>query len=152
MTMVMKGGVVSHRDLAELRDQVLMLIKTEGDRVDAILSEHDVRYGQRFDAQEAALKAALTAAEKAVAAALAAAERASLSTQAAADKAVQKAELANDQRFGTIVEKLDGVAAQVGLLAGTGSGLKAGWGYLVAAVAAIAAIISTVSLLLRLRS
>jgi hypothetical protein len=149
--MVVKAGVVSHRDLADLREQVLTLIKTEGDRVDAILAEHDVRYEQRFRAQGEALSAALTAAEKAVAAALAAAEKASASTQAAADRAVQKAEIANDQRFGTIVEKLDAVAAQVGLLAGTGTGLKAGWGYLVAGIAVLATIISTVGLLLKMK-
>jgi len=55
--------------------------------------ERDLRYEQRFAAQQEALGAALDAAEKAVAAAL-----------AAADRAVSKAEVANEKRFDSVNE------------------------------------------------
>jgi hypothetical protein len=53
----------------------------------------DLRYQQRFDAQEAALRAALLAAEKAVGTALTAAE-----------KAVNKAEISAEKRFEAVNE------------------------------------------------
>jgi septation ring formation regulator EzrA len=137
VTHALSSHPVTHDDLLELRDRLLRIVETEGSRVNALLAEHDVRYEQRFRAQGEALSAALTAAEKAVAAALAAAEKASASTQAAADRAVQKAEAANEQRFGTIVEKLDSVRVEVSLITNTGAGLKAGWQYLIAALAAV---------------
>jgi len=58
-----------------------------------LIEERDLRYQQRFDAQEQALQAALIAAEKAVTAALAAAE-----------KAVNKAETAAEKRFESVNE------------------------------------------------
>lgn len=140
---------VTHTDLVELRSQLAGLrtelierMEKEGKRIDGLFSEHDVRYGQRFDAQVLALNAALVAAEKAVAAALAATKETNLAAQQAADRAVQKAEIANEQRFGQINEKLDaGVerdaafSKQLSLIVGSGTGLKAGWGYLVAGLA-----------------
>lgn len=143
--------------LVALRTELLERMENEGARIDGLFSEHDTRYGQRFDAQERALNAALVAAEKTVTAALAATKESNAAAQAAADRAVQKAEIANDQRFGTIVEKLDSVAAQVAplsgtvekldavvaqvaLLSGTGKGLNAMWGYIVGGLAVISII------------
>jgi len=58
-----------------------------------IQEQKDLQHAQRFEAQQLALRDALTAAEKAVAAALAAAE-----------KAVSKAEVANEKRFESVNE------------------------------------------------
>jgi hypothetical protein len=63
-------------------------IASLGERLDATIIGNDRGYNQRYQAQEAAVSAALTAAEKAVNAALAAAE-----------KAVGKAEEAANDRF-----------------------------------------------------
>lgn len=74
------------------------------DRLDA---ERDLRYQQRFQAQNEAVSAAMAAAEKAIAAALIAAE-----------KAVGKAEVATEKRFDAVNEfrqSLNDIAAlQVG--------------------------------------
>ena len=59
----------------------------------ALIDERDVRYNQRFQAQQEALTAALSAAKEAVAAAL-----------LAADRAVSKAELAAEKRFESVNE------------------------------------------------
>ena len=133
-------AIAAHADLMDMRDRLLKIVEDEGARVNALLAEHDVRYEQRFRAQGEALSAALTAAEKAVAAALAAAEKASAFAQAAADRAVQKAEIANDERFKSFGEKIDELTRVVNLSTGSGSGLKAGWGYLVGALAAVSII------------
>ena len=133
-------AIATHADLMDMRDRLLKIVEDEGARVNALLAEHDVRYEQRFRAQGEALSAALTAAEKAVAAALAAAEKASAFAQAAADRAVQKAEIANDERFKSFGEKIDELTRVVNLSTGSGSGLKAGWGYLVGALAAVSII------------
>jgi hypothetical protein len=69
----------------------------------ALLDSYDLRYQQRFDAQQEALVAALNAQKEAVAAAL-----------MAADRAVAKAELANDKRFDSVAAELDRVAATTG--------------------------------------
>jgi DNA-binding SARP family transcriptional activator len=66
------------------------------ERVNALrtlIDERDVRYNQRFQAQQEALTAALSAAKEAVAAAL-----------LAADRAVSKAELAAEKRFESVNE------------------------------------------------
>jgi hypothetical protein len=143
MSPTAKAHPVTHGDLVEMRTQLVALreeligrMDKEGSRIDGLFAEHDTRYGQRFDAQERALNAALVAAEKTVTAALAATKESNAAAQAAADRAVQKAEVANEQRFSNIVEKLDALSAQVGLISGTGTGLKAGWQYLIAALAA----------------
>jgi hypothetical protein len=61
--------------------------------IKALVDERDVRYSQRFAAQQEALTAALSAAKEAVAAAL-----------LAADRAVTKAELASEKRFESVNE------------------------------------------------
>ncbi|HXJ37752.1 MAG TPA: hypothetical protein VNH18_00665, partial [Bryobacteraceae bacterium] len=58
------------------------------DTLHALMNEREVRYEQRFQAQQKALQDALLAAEKAVSTAM-----------ASADRAVMKAEIAAEKRF-----------------------------------------------------
>jgi hypothetical protein len=76
-----------------LRAHLLTLINEKFDRLLNMMTEKDVRDQQRFDAQQLALRDALTAQEKAVNAALTAAEQ-----------AVQKAESAAEKRFDAVNE------------------------------------------------
>lgn len=69
------------------------LLNAQRDLTDRMMESNDLRYQQRYDAQQKALEAALLAAEKAVQAALVAAE-----------KAVTKAELAAERRFESVNE------------------------------------------------
>jgi uncharacterized membrane protein YfbV (UPF0208 family) len=74
-------------------EHALALLTEMDVRFLALLAEMDLRYQQRFDAQGAALTAALLAAKEAVQTALTAAE-----------KAVTKAETANEKRFEAVNE------------------------------------------------
>lgn len=94
-----------------------------------VLSELDLRYQQRFDAQQEALAAALLAAEKAVGTALTAAEKAVIKAETAADKRFEavnefRAQLADqaatfmprlesDARFAAVEEKISGIAKAI---------------------------------------
>jgi len=69
------------------------IVNAQATLVDHRFLDSDLRYQQRYDAQQKALEAALLAAEKAVQAALVAAE-----------KAVTKAELAAEKRFEAVNE------------------------------------------------
>lgn len=64
------------------------LVSAQVDSVKALMEANDLRYAQRFDAQQQALQDALVGAKESVAAAL-----------AAAKEAVVKAETASDKRF-----------------------------------------------------
>jgi hypothetical protein len=101
----------------------------------ALLAEMDLRYQQRFDAQNTAIAAALLAAEK----------------------AVTKAEIAADKRFELLNELRVGVAtksdyeSQEKLIAalssrldkqeGKSTGLNASWGYLIGAIGLVSGLI-----------
>lgn len=74
------------------------------DHMLSLLAAADLRYQQRFDAQERALQAALLAQEKAVAAALLAQQTAVAAAQSAADRATTKAENAAERRFESVNE------------------------------------------------
>lgn len=94
-----------------------------------VMAELDLRYQQRFDAQQEALAAALLAAEKAVGTALTAAEKAVIKAETAADKRFEavnefRAQLADqaatfmprlesDARFLAIEEKISGIAKMI---------------------------------------
>lgn len=126
------------------------------DHITALFKEHDVRYEQRFQAQGEALAAALSAAEKAVGAALTAADRAVQKAEMATDKRFESVnefrQALNDmvrdllprkeadQRFGQVSEKLDELLRRQDKSEGTGTGLKAGWGYLMTALVALSLI------------
>ncbi len=111
------------------------------------LVEKDLRDNQRFDAQSKALDAARIAADLAVQAALVAAE-----------KAVTKAEVAAEKRYDTVSEKVDelkeatntqfaAIQAQLSSMLGTGAGKAASWGYILAGITAIGAILGIVIVL-----
>lgn len=125
--------------------------------IEALLTQMDLRYQQRFDAQGQALTAALLAAEKAVQTALIAAE-----------KAVDKANTANEKRFESVNEfrqaltdqtasfpsrvELQALAQRVSDLTdrlnkseGRAGGASALWGYLIAAAAVTVAVVSLVT-------
>jgi Flp pilus assembly protein TadB len=135
------------------------------EHIEAILSERDRQYAQRFAAQEKAIDAALAAQEKAVAAAMAAAE-----------KAVTKAEIAAEKRFESVNEFRGQLADQAATLVtrpeydarnkaqddrlaelkgrldtsgGRSSGLNAGWGVFVAALGALGILVGLVLALRR---
>jgi hypothetical protein len=84
-------------DLSEERNTRYERLANECDDRDGqmrvLMDERDVRYSQRFTAQQEALVQALAAAKEAVAAAL-----------LAADRAVTKAELASEKRFESVNE------------------------------------------------
>ena len=86
------------------RDQIVSL----KDHIRDLRVADDLRYQQRFDAQQKALEAAALAAEKAVNAALAAAEKAVNAAQQAAEKSVAAA-LASAEKA---IEKAEATQAQ----------------------------------------
>jgi hypothetical protein len=101
----------------------------------ALLAEMDLRYQQRFDAQNTAIAAALLAAEKAVSKA-----------ETAADK---RFELLNELRMGVATrsdyeaqEKLIGtLSSRLDKQEGKSTGLNAGWGYLIGAIGLVSGLI-----------
>ena len=131
----------------------------------ALMDERDQRYGQRFEAQQEALTAALIAAEKAVSKALEAAE-----------KAVSKAEIATEKRFESMnefrdqlrdqaatllsrveyaakVDSLDkaisDLTARVDRRDGTGTGRKDMWGWAVGGAGLILTLASIAALIMK---
>ena len=119
------------------------------DHILALLAEMDLRYQQRFDAQNTALDAARLAAKEGVTTALTAAE-----------KAVNKAEIAAEKRFESVnefraqltdqaatflqrneyetahqsvVEKIADLSARLDRTEGAKTGLDSGWKILIAA-------------------
>jgi hypothetical protein len=128
-----------------------------------LLREVDKRYEQRFKeqdealkAQQAALLAAIAAQEKMVSIALAAADRAVTKAEIAAEKRfdsvnefrgqlrdqnatfLTRAEA--DQRFIALSDKVISLTARIDKAEGLGSGLSAGWGYLVGAIGMVIAV------------
>lgn len=122
--------------------------------VKALYAESDLRYQQRYDAQQKALDAALLAAKEAVQAALAAAKEAVVKAELSADK---RLELLNELRTGVAtteqLEALEKVVTELGKRIdrseGHSQGLGAGWGYLLAVIGAVAAVIAVVVSLTR---
>ncbi len=117
------------------------------------LKEH---YDQRFTDQEQAVKNALTAQKEAVAAALAASEKAVAVAESNAEKWRASANewrgAMNDRErslmprseaesmFKGNAEKVDALQARMDRNEGRGTGLNAGWGYLVAGIMLLVAI------------
>jgi hypothetical protein len=122
------------------------------------LAEMDLRYQQRFDAQESAMKTAFNAAKEAVNAAL-----------SASDRAVSKAELAAEKRFEGVNEfretlgdqqrtlmprsevdvLMKGMNEKIGKLEAAvlakqseSAGVKGGWGYAVGVLGLVMLILS----------
>jgi len=113
------------------------------EHIETLLAEKDLRYQQRFDANGAAISAALLAAEKAVTKAEAATERrfeavnefrGTLSDQAKAF--VQRVEL------DPISQRLADLASRVDRMEGKSTGSAASWSVIVAAIGAAGVIVA----------
>jgi len=112
----------------------------------------------RFDAQEKAVNAALSAAQQAVNAALAAAQKAVEKAEAATEKRFENSnEWRNtvetlqrtymprsecEQRFGTVDEKLNNNAARIAARDEQGKGLHQGWVLLAAIVMMVGTLVA----------
>jgi hypothetical protein len=124
---------------------------------ESLLREMDLRYQQRFDAQQKALEAALLAQEKAVQTAMIAAEKAVAKAEVAAEKRFDSTnefrEQLRDQaatlmprseaesRLGALAEKIDDLKALAYVVQGRSTGRTDIWGYLVGGAGLIAAIV-----------
>ena len=104
-----------------------------------VIDERDVRYQQRFDAQEQAMQAALVATREAITKAEAATNarlallnefRAQAEQQA---KDYPRVETVN-ARFGALEKDFAGLVARIERREGHSGGLNAGWGYLAGAL------------------
>ena len=115
--------------------------------VSAAITAADVRYEQRFLAQEKAVKDALTSQEKAVNAALAASEKAVFVAEQNAEKWRTNANewrgSMNDReaKFVQVPEFL-ALKERIDKSEGHGKGVSDLWGWLVAAIAIIIAVVS----------
>jgi hypothetical protein len=114
---------------------------SEREYFQAILDERDLRYQQRFDAQQEALNAALLAAKEAVQTALTAAEKAVIKAETAAERRFEsvnefRAQLSDqantfmpraeaEQRIGVLGESLGKLEKVVSTSTGRGAGVSA---------------------------
>ena len=139
-----------------LLDHILALLEAADQRYRQWFTEKDLRDQQRFEAQERGLAAALSAADRATAKAEVAAEkrfeavnefRGQLADQAATLMPRTEAE----QRFSALTEKIDEQRKTIDALremavavGGRSAGMSAGYGYLIAAVGAISAVVAII--------
>lgn len=126
----------------------------------AMLREKDLRDNQRFEAQQLALRDALSAQEKAVTAALIAAERAVNKAEAAQEK---RNEATNEFRgqlsdqaanlmprreaqvlIDALAEKVTIMQRRVNETGGRAAGLNDAWGYLIGVAGIIAAVVALI--------
>lgn len=115
-------------------------IETLRQHYDARLQEMDLRYQQRFDAQQQALQAALLAAEKAVQTALIAVEKSSAKTELAAE---ERFKLLNELRTGVATaSQLEALKEVVAAIAKRVDQSTGGRTALLSAVSVIAAIVA----------
>lgn len=119
------------------------------DHLRELIDERDRRYEQRYEASQKALDAALLSADRAVQAALLAAKEAVTKAELSADK---RFELLNELRTGVAtteqIEALEKVVTELGnrvtRAEGSGAGKVAMYGWLIAAIGALATIITVV--------
>lgn len=113
------------------------------------LGELDKRYEQRFEAQEKAVVAAITAADRAVGKAETATEkrfdgvnefRASLSDLTATMMPRQEAMV----QINNLAERINKLEAFINMSHGRGKGLSDTWGYVVGAIASATAIVAVI--------
>lgn len=131
-----RGGAHSGWNVDTLREHVAVL-----------LAEVDLRYQQRFDAQQRALDAALLSAKEAVQAALLAAKEA---VRKAEDSTEKRLVLLNELRAGVATkEQMDALAERqaelkerLDRIEGHSGGMNAGWQILVGAVAVVATVVT----------
>lgn len=120
------------------------------DYIERLLSEMNLRYQQRFTAQETATTAALAAAEKATAKAEIAAEKRfdSVNEFRAAYQdliAAQMPRAEAEARLAAMDGAIDQLRANATRRDGRGAGLTAGWAYLIGAVGLVAAVLAIAS-------
>ena len=138
-------------------------VDTLREHLETVLSERDLRLQQRFDAQQAALDAAMIAAKEAVATAMTAAKEATAKAELAADKRFeavnefrqtltdqQQTFIARPEAMAAIernTERTQDVAKAVQTLTdrintqdGRSEGLSSGWAVLATALLVIAAV------------
>lgn len=113
------------------------------------LGELDKRYEQRFDAQEKAVGAALRSAQEAVA-------KAETATEKRFDAVNEFRQSLNDMtntmmpraestaRWSAVAERVDKLEKAFAADSGRSKGLTDGWGYVIGAVGAIAAVIAII--------
>jgi len=141
-----------------------------------LMDANDRRYGERFDAQQHAVQVALAAVNSEFHEHLLQYRNETKAALDSADKAIAKAELATEKRFegvnefraqlsdqsATFMPRLEAeqrmarntddiaaLASRIDRTEGRSGGLSAGYGYLIAAIAAATAIFSAVVLLAR---
>jgi len=135
-------------------------------RIDDLVRMLDERYATQtrateraFEAQQTAMQTAMTAADTAVSKALESAEKAVTKAESAAEKRFDAVnefrQTLSDQaatlmpraesksRHAAAAEKIDDLSTKIDKAEGRGSGLSAGWGYLVGALGVAAAIYAT---------
>lgn len=148
-------------------------VETLKEYFEALLAAYDLRYGQRFIAQELAVKDALVGQEKAVTAALVAADRAVAKAETAAEKRFEsvnefRAQLKDqqigllsraeaDSEFRAIREIVGAQAKEITTIReaqsvsfGKGAGLQAGWAIALAVLGAVGTIAGIIAIIVAL--
>ena len=146
-------------------------VDTLREHTEALFASADQRYVQRFTSADDAVNAAFLAQKTAIDAALAAADRAVAKAETAAEKRFEgvnefRAQLADQQRtlmpraeadieFRSLREKLDALLGRIEALTlkieradGKGSGLQAGWLYLIGGIGLIGSLVGIASLII----
>jgi Flp pilus assembly protein TadB len=133
---------VAHKEDPSIRE-----LASEFDGFKDLMTERDRRYEQRFEAMDEKTSLALTSSEKAVTKAETATEkrfdsvnefRSTLSDQA--NTFLPKGE--SNEKFKAYDDRLKSLEARLNRSEGVGSGLKAMWGYVLAAIMLVIALIS----------
>lgn len=126
-----------------------------------LIANNDKRYEQRFNDTKIAVDAALIAADKAVTAALAGQKEAVTKAEVAAEKRFEsvnefRSTLANQQRslmprqeyeanHKALADRIDKIESKELVVEGKGGGIKEGWGWAVAVIMFIIALVGFVS-------
>ena len=143
--------------MAHKEDPTIRELASEFDGFKDLMTERDRRYEQRFEAMDEKTSLALTSSEKAVAKAEIATEkrfdsvnefRATLSDQAANLLPRREADArfsAWDDKMEDLKKEIAGLRESRSVVAGTGEGLKAMWGYVLAAILLIVSIVTLLS-------
>jgi hypothetical protein len=131
------------------------------DYVESRFADKDIRDQQRYDAAQTALQAALSAQEKAVQAALTAAEKAVTKAEVATEKrieginelrrvvqdvsALQMPRAEAEQRLATMAEQIRIMTARLDTAQGRSGGASALYGYAIAAIGVVLAVVAFVT-------
>jgi len=120
------------------------------DHVLALLAQMDLRYQQRFDAQQKALDAALLAAKEAVQTALLAAKEAVIKAEVATENRLTllnelRSGVATKEQLESAADRLADLKERLDKLEGRSTGASQLWAWLVAAVGAAVAVAAFVT-------